>query len=73
MKENLFCSSVISHNGGKALLLYPTMDKNLLRCIPHWQQKIKVNNYNQNNFFSKMIFTHKSGPQVEQFDEKYWR
>jgi hypothetical protein len=38
--------SVISHNGGKSPLLYPTMEENLLRCIPQHRKTSSVVSHN---------------------------
>ncbi len=64
-EENLFrCipqqienSSILSQNARNAVALYPTTAKKLKH---------------QHKFFSKINFTHESGSQVEQSDEKNW-
>ncbi len=40
-------SSVVSHNGGKFLPLYPTTKKNLFRCIPQRRKISSIVGYNR--------------------------
>ncbi len=58
------------NNGKKLLSLYPTMVKNLFRCIPQRQKNVKHKWLHEKKIFCEMILTHESGSQEDQFDEK---
>jgi hypothetical protein len=76
-EENLFhCthtgkknSSIVSHNGGKPLSLYPPTEENLFFCIPQRKKTYKLKSLLENKLIRKNLSTHESGSQVEQFDE----
>ncbi len=39
--------SILSHNGGKPLPLYPTMEENLFHCIPQWKKTSSIVSHNR--------------------------
>jgi hypothetical protein len=43
---------VISYNEGKPLLLYPTMEENLVGCIPQWRKTSSIVPHNARNAVS---------------------
>jgi hypothetical protein len=63
--------------------LYPTAEKlygynpqrkKTSSVVSHNNQKtLNLNGFTKKKFFSKMILTHESGSQEDQFDEKKWR
>ncbi len=65
--------SVVSHSRKKLFRLYPTTEKNLFRCIPQQQKDVKLKWLHETKIFCKMILTHESGSQEDQFDGKKWR
>ncbi len=64
--------SVVSHSEKKLFRCIP-QQKKPLPLYPTTAKNVKLKWLHEKKIFSKMILTHESGSQEDQFDEKKWR